>query len=247
MENRILCLDYMKALAIFFVVLGHLIDGVDSETNPFRIFIYSLHMPLFFIVSGFLSSKKITSVGNLGKWYLRKMRLLIPFFVFSVGDVLILGSSWDAFLGWNKYGLWFLWTLFLYDTIYAITQLVLISNKNKKLDLIGLIAPVLVCIALRRYDDTLLGGIFNFMQLYNYAFFILGVIVVRYGLQKYILDERIQFLMLLMYIVGLTTGIAALNIPMKACGILLVYVFFEKILASRNGSLLQFGGAKLTI
>lgn len=136
----------------------------------------------------------------------------------------------------------------MFDTIYAITQLVLISNKNKKLELIGLIAPVLVCIALRRYDDTLLGGIFNFMQLYNYAFFILGVIVVRYGLQKYILDERIQFLMLLMYIVGLTTGIAALNIPMKACGILLVYAFFEKISASRNSSLLQFGGgAKLTI
>ena len=245
MENRILCLDYMKALAIFFVVLGHLIDGVDSETNPFRIFIYSLHMPLFFIVSGFLSSKKITSIGNLGRWYLRKMRLLIPFFVFSIGDVLILGSSWDAFLGWNKYGLWFLWTLFLFDTIYAITQLVLISNKNKKLELIGLIAPVLVCIALRRYDNTLLGGIFNFMQLYNYAFFILGVIVVRYGLQKYILDERIQFLMLLMYIVGLTTGIAALNIPMKACGILLVYAFFEKISASRNSSLLQFGGGKI--
>lgn len=246
-NNRILSLDYMKALAIFFVVLGHLIDGVDSETNPFRIFIYSLHMPLFFIVSGFLSSKQITSIGDLGKWYLRKMRLLIPFFVFSVGDVLILGSSWDAFLGWNKYGLWFLWTLFLFDTIYAITQLLLISNKNKKLELIGLIAPVLVCIALRRYDDTLLGGIFNFMQLYNYAFFILGVIVVRYGLQKYILDERIQILMLLMYILGLTTGISALNIPMKACGILLVYAFFEKILASRNSSLLQFGGAKLTI
>lgn len=105
-----------------------------------------------------------------------------------------------------------------------------------------MIAPVLVCIALRRYDDTLIGGIFNFMQLYNYSFFILGVIVVRYGLQKYILDERIQFLMLLMYIVGLTTGIAALNIPMKACGILLVYAFFETILASRNSSLLQFGG-----
>lgn len=245
MENRILCLDYMKALAIFFVVLGHLIDGVDSETNPFRIFIYSLHMPLFFIVSGFLSSKKITSVGDLGKWYLRKMRLLIPFFVFSIGDVLILGSSWNAFLGWNKYGLWFLWTLFLFDTIYAITQLVLISNKNKKLELIVLIAPALVCIALRRYDDTLLGGIFNFMQLYNYSFFILGVIVVRYGLQKFILDERIQFLMLLMYIVGLTTGIAALNIPMKACGILLVYAFFEKILTSRNSSLLQFGGGKI--
>lgn len=111
-NNRILSLDYMKALAIFFVVLGHLIDGVDSETNPFRIFIYSLHMPLFFIVSGFLSSKKITSVGDLGKWYLRKMRLLISFFVFSIGDVLIgvvLGmlSSGGISMGFGSFGLYF--------------------------------------------------------------------------------------------------------------------------------------------
>ena len=244
-NNRILSLDYMKALAIFFVVLGHLIDGVDSENNPFRVFIYSLHMPLFFIVSGFLSSKKVTSVGDLGKWYLRKMRLLIPFFVFTIGNVLFWGGPWNTFLGWNKFGLWFLWTLFLFDTIYAITQLVLIKNKNKKQELIGMMLPVLVCIALRKYDETLLGGIFNFMQLYNYAFFILGVIVVRYGLQKYIFDERIQILMLLLYIVGLSTGIAALNIPMKVCGILLVYGFFEKLLATRNSGLLQFGGGKV--
>lgn len=66
------------------------------------------------------------------------------------------------------------------------------------------------------------------MQLYNYSFFILGVIVVRYGLQKYILDERIQFLMLLMYIVGLTTGIAALNIPMKLAVSCLFMPFLRK-------------------
>ena len=58
-KKRVLSFDWMKALAIFFVVLGHLIDGVDSPDNGFRMFIYSLHMPLFFIVSGFLSSEKL--------------------------------------------------------------------------------------------------------------------------------------------------------------------------------------------
>ncbi len=38
-SNRILSLDYMKAFAIFLVVLGHLIDGVDSPENGFRTFI----------------------------------------------------------------------------------------------------------------------------------------------------------------------------------------------------------------
>ena len=243
-KKRVLSFDWMKALAIFFVVLGHLIDGVDSPDNGFRMFIYSLHMPLFFIVSGFLSSKKLNSVTNLKMWYFQKLRLLIPFVIFSLGDIFILKHSFTEYLGWHKFGLWFLWTLFLFDTIYAFSQLILLKNKSKWIEIMGLIAPVLICVVLRKFDNTLVGGIFNFMQLYNYAFFVLGVIVVRYNLQSIVLDERVQFGMLCIYVLGLTTGIAALNIPMKACGILVVYGIFEKILSPKNASSLEIWGGK---
>lgn len=237
--KRILSLDYMKALAIFFVVLGHLIDGVDSADNVFRTFIYSLHMPLFFIVSGFLSSKKITSFSEIRIWFGHKLKLLIPFAVFTLGDIIILNGEWKEYLGWHKFGLWFLWTLFLFDTIYALSQCVLLRNRSKWIEICGLLCPVLVCIGLRKFDDTLLGGIFNFMQMYNYAFFILGVMVARYDLHKFVLDERVQFGMLLVYILGLSTGIAALNIPMKVCGILLVYGIFESLINVRKNTSLD--------
>lgn len=242
-SNRILSLDYMKAFAIFLVVLGHLIDGVDSPENGFRTFIYSLHMPLFFIVSGFLSSKKRLSLHDLSTWYMHKTKLLIPFFIFSLGNILILNRTWDGFLVWNKFGLWFLWTLFLFDTIYALSQLLLLKNKEKWLEILGLVAPVFICVVLRKFENTFVGGIFNFMQMYNYAFFVLGVVVARYNLHRFVLDERVLFGMLVIYILGLTTGIAALNIPMKACGILLVYGIFEKLLNTKTAtSLVVLGG-----
>lgn len=244
-SKRILSLDYMKAFAILLVVLGHLIDGVDSPENSIRTFIYSLHMPLFFVVSGFLSSKKLLYLKDLKKWYQHKVKLLIPFIVFSLGDIIVLHRTWDGFLGWNKFGLWFLWTLFLFDTIYAFSQLILLRNKNKWLEIIGLITPVLVCVILRKFDNTLVGGIFNFMQLYNYTFFVLGVIIVRSNLQRVILDERVQFGMFCIYIIGLTTGIAALNIPMKACGILVVYGIFEKLLCEKTTTSFQMWGGRI--
>lgn len=234
--KRILSLDYMKALAIFFVVLGHLIDGIDSSENTFRAFIYSLHLPLFFIVSGFLSCKKLTSFSEIKKWYGHKLRLLIPFVVFSIGDILLLHREWEGYLGWNKFGLWFLWTLFLFDSIYALTQCLLLRNHSKWVENCVLLIPVFLCIALRKFDDTLVGGIFNFMQLYNYIFFILGVIVARYNLHNFVLDERVQLGMLLVYILGLSTRIGALNIPMKACGILLVYGMFEALIKAKNNT-----------
>ena len=52
MENikRIDYLDYTKGFGILLVILGHIYDA----SNPIKIWLYSFHMPLFFIISGFL-------------------------------------------------------------------------------------------------------------------------------------------------------------------------------------------------
>jgi acyltransferase len=57
---RLNYLDNMKAIGIFFVVLGH-----SAWLNPklFQ-FIYSFHMPLFFVISGFLISSKNFSLTH---------------------------------------------------------------------------------------------------------------------------------------------------------------------------------------
>ena len=46
-KKRILWIDYAKAFAMFFVIFGHVNSG-NYLTN----WIYSFHMPLFFLLSG---------------------------------------------------------------------------------------------------------------------------------------------------------------------------------------------------
>ncbi|WP_024609249.1 MULTISPECIES: acyltransferase family protein [Pseudoalteromonas] len=72
---RINYIDNMKALGIFFVVLGH---AAWLDENLY-ILIYSFHMPLFFFLSGYLFFKK-----SLYKVEFLKIiqRLVIPFLFF---------------------------------------------------------------------------------------------------------------------------------------------------------------------
>lgn len=53
-------IDYLKAIAIILVVVGHslsyMIDKVDfvcSDLNTIQTLIYSVHVPLFFVVGGY--------------------------------------------------------------------------------------------------------------------------------------------------------------------------------------------------
>lgn len=48
-KQRKYWIDYLKAVAIYLVILGHLPDELHIKWA-----IYLFHMPLFFIISGFL-------------------------------------------------------------------------------------------------------------------------------------------------------------------------------------------------
>ena len=58
-KKRILWIDYAKAFAMFFVVIGHVNSG-NYLTN----WIYSFHMPLFFFLSG-ITVKAYRGGGNI--------------------------------------------------------------------------------------------------------------------------------------------------------------------------------------
>lgn len=63
-SNRVLYFDAIKLFAIILVLYGHCVQHFISngDSTPIYIFIYSFHMPLFMIISGFFSH----SVFNLG-------------------------------------------------------------------------------------------------------------------------------------------------------------------------------------
>jgi len=56
MHGRIEYLDFLKAVAIFLVLLGHSTEQISANLfwdHPLWSFIYSFHMPLFMFLSGF--------------------------------------------------------------------------------------------------------------------------------------------------------------------------------------------------
>lgn len=52
--------DYVKALAIFLMVLGHF--NLNSEAS--EQFIYMFHMPVFFLISGYFDKGMPIGVGG---------------------------------------------------------------------------------------------------------------------------------------------------------------------------------------
>jgi len=75
-ENRLVWADYMKAIAITLMVLGH-----ANFENDCKEVIYLFHMPVFFMLSGYFDKGEIINRGSLVKSF---KRLMIPFFFFSI-------------------------------------------------------------------------------------------------------------------------------------------------------------------
>lgn len=116
--NRILWLDALKCFAMFLVIWGHVIQyGVtDYLENDIHIGIYSFHMPLFMMISGFFA-------GNIAKYsfgkFLKKkfIQLIFPCIIygFLCSYIYIYGGS---LLGKYFYCLWFLKSIFLCFVFY---------------------------------------------------------------------------------------------------------------------------------
>ncbi len=75
--NRLIWIDWAKALAITFVVFGH----IPEEKGSFLInYIVQFHMPLFFFISGFLTKKEYFGKTTLTKYW---HTLIIPYLCFN--------------------------------------------------------------------------------------------------------------------------------------------------------------------
>ena len=75
LESNILWVDYAKFFGIFLMIFGHILH----PNSYLYSFIYLFHMPLFFIISGFLYKKK-TKTKNYEKIV---FALLIPYFLYQ--------------------------------------------------------------------------------------------------------------------------------------------------------------------
>ncbi|MBC8062940.1 MAG: acyltransferase, partial [Clostridiaceae bacterium] len=82
-------LDFLKGIGIFFVVLGHCFTTslITKYSNLVMLkdIIYTFHMPLFFIVSGYIQGLRPYNINKLKKFSFHQIRrLLIPYFAWSI-------------------------------------------------------------------------------------------------------------------------------------------------------------------
>lgn len=122
-RNRKEWIDISKGIGIILVVIGHVV----SEQSIALRFIDLFHMPLFFIISGYLfneSNVRSFSTFSIG----RVKRLLVPFSFFLIIPALYYGmtkGAWRYFYEWpiNEIvfadpPIWFLFVLFWVSLIY---------------------------------------------------------------------------------------------------------------------------------
>lgn len=137
-EGRLIWLDQLKAISMYLVVLGHSLLEFKKH-NLFKL-IYSFHMPLFFMISGFtfnpdkydriydcIKDKMIKLVYPyillniiiLPLWYINMKTGMIP--DDSILELFIgIAYSNSAVVRAPSNATWFLMTLFLAEVIYYI-------------------------------------------------------------------------------------------------------------------------------
>jgi fucose 4-O-acetylase-like acetyltransferase len=184
-KSRILWIDVAKGLAISLVVFGHVLGGANARgwVKPADAaefiynYIYSFHMPLFFLLSGSLAIDAIRA--NPRRALFAKMAsILWPYllwgvifialepvisqFMLSRPDASLLPSVKKLLIGETS---WFLWTLFFIHCI-----VILLSQAFPLYVL--LIISIFSSIALGKYDLGATSALVHFMP-----FFVVGAMI----------------------------------------------------------------------
>lgn len=169
-------IDVIKGIAIILVLLGHsiLVFPVNltkiTWCGYLHYLVSSVHMALFFCVSGFCYR-----CVKYGEFMLKKVkRLLVPYFVFAALSILcnVLFASFintgvdlktgliDALLYGSEY--WFIYTLFLIFLTFPLFEKILKNN-------VAIIVSLVILFAIKLIPSV--PEIFNLDRLAKYYFF----------------------------------------------------------------------------
>lgn len=176
-------IDVAKGMTIVLMVMGHAAIPV-----PISRFIYSFHMPLFFIASGWTTNWNKYSVGE---YCIRKMKtLLLPFIIYSAVVLTVkkmaLGGE-DIVIewltkGWQGYALWFIPVLFVSLLFVRLVYTI----RRKTLRVLIIVAVLIFGVALKYFRISMPWH----MSSVPYASFliVIGTYMKRY--QRYIDKPR---------------------------------------------------------
>lgn len=187
-NERNLFIDILKGIAIILVVLGHAIQYGSGEyfynnkmyfSNIIFIFIYSFHMPLFMLISGYMFFFTTSKYSTVQVIISRFEKLLLPVFTFTV----FIFTRWHVFAGKifkngiiytirsfiSEFGnnLWFLWAVFIVSLIVLVVKVVFKDS---------LIIYLLIFILSFLYTDSANFACYKFM----YPYFVAGYLFNKY-------------------------------------------------------------------
>ena len=133
-ENRNQFVDIMRGIAMLLVVLGHTMTGctVDSQKSFLFNIIWSLQMPLFILISGYVTKYSRPISDGKGLWKYVKRRTVAYMLPWAVWSFLVRGIIFgeDGFLNvkhllWNMdSGYWFLATIWTISMIFGIASFI---------------------------------------------------------------------------------------------------------------------------
>ncbi len=195
-------LDFLKGVGICMVVLGHCITSALEANNyilhTIKEIIYTFHMPIFFIVSGYIQGLRTYDIRRFNKFGLSQARkYLLPYFVWSLTLYLFyylletvksnvipekltlnpIGVFRDIFLFRVLTGnvLWFVYILFL---VTVVSYLVHSFMSNKYVNLIFLLVVLIGGFLANNFMDNQLFVPKRFLVVWIY--FEIGVFIARY-------------------------------------------------------------------
>lgn len=161
--KRLNYLDFIKGIGIILVIVGHI---PSVEKSPLGLWIYSFHVPLFFIVSGYL----IEHMNEKFNIYKKIKSLLYPYIVFSVLSILFglflqtikgvqlidIQTSIIKTLTFEGYStLWFLPTLFFAELLFYFFKS-LMNNKTKYMCILLFCASLVLTHFINIIDSTII-------------------------------------------------------------------------------------------
>lgn len=130
-RQRLFYVDALKAFAILSVIIGHLaIYKIwNNDDNSISTFVNWYHMPLFMLLSGFVT--KIDKFSMISR-----IKILIPFFVFGTLFTLMCNNTLIGFITSEpKYGYWFLYVIVVF---FFFLHLIRVSKINRYLGAVGI-------------------------------------------------------------------------------------------------------------
>lgn len=138
-SKRNTTVDFLRGIAMLMVVLGHTLTGSMKNAEQSLVYniIWAIQMPLFVVISGYVTkySKPISDIKEL--WKVVKKRTFSYMFPWLVWTIIIRGIifSQKSFLNlkWLVFhmdsGYWFLFTIWIISIIYCLSDY--FTNKTK--------------------------------------------------------------------------------------------------------------------